>query len=149
MQHGIVTKSTSWNHQSTQEREHRLLKEVHIGDSVWALHGGGCSWLPGIVENFSADHLTYNIRYPLSQIQLRGLRKQAKGSNILSGKVVHAAKAISRVHEDIHPSSLNKKLPSVSENKASNSEIVEAVLSKVDNVEVRHALNCIFKYNSE
>ena len=69
-------------------RDEEISKSAIIGDVIWALHNGGVRWMPAVIENINEDG-TWNIKYPLSQVQLRGYRKKAKGNEILTGKIIN------------------------------------------------------------
>ena len=68
------------------KRETELISNLAEGDVVWALHNGGCTWMPAVIEKINPDTLTCDVKFPLSQYQLRALRKKAAGAEILNGK---------------------------------------------------------------
>lgn len=69
---------------SVTERDLRIFKELYAGDVVWSLYKDGSQWLPAVIVQVHDDY-TYDLRYPMSQNELRQFRKMADGNKILRG----------------------------------------------------------------
>ena len=78
--------ATARMQQEKMKRETEMISNLAVGDVVWALHNGGCTWMPAVIEHVNVANLTCDVKFPLSQAQLRALRKKAKGAEILNGK---------------------------------------------------------------
>ena len=55
-------------------------------------HSDGHKWLPAIVERVDIARMCYDIKYTLSQSQLRAARKNCSGNEILAGKRINKPK---------------------------------------------------------
>lgn len=66
------------------ERDLRVYNELWPGDVVWSLYKDGSQWLPAVIVHAHEDY-TYDLRYPMSQEELRQWRKEADGNKILRG----------------------------------------------------------------
>lgn len=69
---------------AVSERDLRLHNELWPGDVVWSLYKDGSQWLPAVIVHVHIDY-TYDLRYPMSQEELRQSRKEADGNKILRG----------------------------------------------------------------
>ena len=64
------------------ERDLALHDQLHVGDTVWTLYKDGSQWQPAIIETVNDDY-TYDVRYPMSQDELRSARKTSASNKIL------------------------------------------------------------------
>jgi hypothetical protein len=101
----------------TAERDLALYRDLKVGDVVWSLYSDGSQWLPAVIVSCNADY-TYDLKYPMSQDELRSARKQAHGNKILgremsaSGTTENSAEAMSdllkmNVLRSQHPQAAN------------------------------------------
>ena len=136
-------------------RDTMLLGAVSVGSVVWALHGGGCTWMPAVVEAVHMEDLTLDVKFPLSQPQLRALRKKDIGADILSGKIVatknKAGGALGSLMDGGETFGSERGAVQVHASHLAQSQMRDvwaAVLKLSDQPETLCALNAIFAYNS-
>ena len=53
-----------------------------MGDTIWTLYKDGSQWQPAIIEAVNENY-TYDIRYPMTQDELRSARKTSADNRIL------------------------------------------------------------------
>jgi len=129
-------------------RETELITNLSIGDVVWALHNGGCTWMPAVIERINVANLTCDLKFPLSQAQLRATRKKAKGAEIINGKSVTKALQnklegnvfLSNGHGAVYPGHylVEKKM-----------NVINKTLESNEGQDIHTALNTIMSYNSQ
>ena len=64
------------------ERDLALYNQLHAGDTIWTLYQNGSHWQPAIIETINSDY-TYDVRYPMTQDELRTARKASADNKIL------------------------------------------------------------------
>ena len=64
------------------ERHLALYDQLHVGDTIWTLYENGSQWQPAIIEAVNDDY-TYDVRYPMTQDELRSARKASADNRIL------------------------------------------------------------------
>ncbi len=67
---------------TVSERDLALYDQLHVGDTIWTLYKDGSQWQPAIIEAVNENY-TYDIRYPMTQDELRSARKVSADNRIL------------------------------------------------------------------